>query len=208
VPAFLKFGARKYMELLLNEGLLHMRSLSYFIDLEDDDNRADSEEGLAALFQGQLITIEMAGHTLDGVVSASVRRDTTEHFNVYCMYALKDDSLYVDPLNIGFGDTVVIIYRLGEFYRRLQTALAGRGYKCDFVEYIDPTLHHGELGPFRKFNKYKHQSEYRILLRDGSPDPVDVRLGSLRDIAQIHDSATINEQIRLTNHLLPPRRDV
>ena len=52
VVFFLKFGSEQNMQALLEEGLVHLKPLSYFIKLEGDEARGDKHEGLTEYRQG------------------------------------------------------------------------------------------------------------------------------------------------------------
>jgi len=50
------------------------------------------------------------------------------------------------------------------------------------VEYV-PDSHIGDVGPFRKYENFSVQREYRIALAPGTGTVLDLRLGPLRDVA-------------------------
>ena len=199
----LKFGKKEHMEALYNEGLFYMNTFDYFINLEDNgDGRADRYEATVEYFAGNGlddITITLGSGddqiTLsreNGTLSVAMITDTPEYSHLYSMtaidteWALKND-LLLDERNFADGkDYVVIIHDFNKFVERLTNKLNENKWnsKLSFIEYIDEHNYSGQMGCFRKFDKFSYQNEWRCaVLQNGIKEPITITLGSLADIA-------------------------
>jgi hypothetical protein len=213
----IKFGARVHMQQLIDEGLLYFQTIEHFRQLERDQLRGDSSEGLTNFYHPPLIELQFtneAGESIkfsgkDGTLAGPVRISTDQvtGLHVFCLYAItgrNPASMYIDPSNFAFGDTCVMIYDSETFLRRVMAALRTTGFwaKVDLVEYVDRNVHSGGMGPFRKFREFEKQSEFRIALATRKTGPFIVRVGSLHDVAELKEASKVNEMLTLGHNLL------
>jgi hypothetical protein len=210
--ALLKFGQQEHIEQLQSEGLLYCNTLEYFRTLEADENRSDTDEGLAAFYQADAVRMTIG--TGDGTavqLDAStgligpVRISLDAHLgvNIYCMYALSRDSLYVDARNFRFGPWCLAILDSDEFRRIALAARANRiGLEARLVEYYDETVSSGESTPFKKCDRFRYQNELRFVLRPAHGKPYRFAIGSLNDISAIVPSSEINDYIHVPSSRL------
>lgn len=199
----LKFGKKEHMEALYNEGLLYMNTFDYFINLEDNgDGRADKYEATTLYYAGDgvddikltlgsgddKITLSREGGTL----SIAMITDQPTYSHLYSMTAIDtkwalENDLLLDERNFVDGkDYVVIIHDCNKFIERLTNKLnENKGNsKLSFIEYIDEHNYSGQMGCFRKFDKFSYQNEWRCaVLQNGIKEPITITLGSLADIA-------------------------
>lgn len=199
----LKFGKKEHMEALYNEGLLYMNTFDYFINLEDNgDGRADKYEATTLYYAGDgvddikltlgsgddKITLSREGGTL----SIAMITDQPTYSHLYSMTAIDtkwalENDLLLDERNFADGkDYVVIIHDCNKFIERLTNKLnENKGNsKLSFIEYIDEHNYSGQMGCFRKFDKFSYQNEWRsAVLQNGIKEPITITLGSLADIA-------------------------
>lgn len=199
----LKFGKKEHMEALYNEGLLYMNTFDYFINLEDNgDGRADKYEATTLYYAGDgvddikltlgsgddKITLSREGGTL----SIAMITDQPTYSHLYSMTAIDtkwalENDLLLDERNFADGkDYVVIIHDCNKFIERLTNKLnENKGNsKLSFIEYIDEHNYSGQMGCFRKFDKFSYQNEWRCaVLQNGIKEPIAITLGSLADIA-------------------------
>lgn len=199
----LKFGKKEHMEALYNEGLLYMNTFDYFINLEDNgDGRADKYEATTLYYAGDgvddikltlgsgddKITLSREGGTL----SIAMITDQPTYSHLYSMTAIDtkwalENDLLLDERNFADGkDYVVIIHDCNKFIERLTNKLnENKGNsKLSFIEYIDEHNYSGQIGCFRKFDKFSYQNEWRCaVLQNGIKEPITITLGSLADIA-------------------------
>lgn len=199
----LKFGKKEHMEALYNEGLLYMNTFDYFINLEDNgDGRADKYEATTLYYAGDgvddikltlgsgddKITLSREGGTL----SIAMITDQPTYSHLYSMTAIDtkwalENDLLLDERNFADGkDYVVIIHDCNKFIERLTNKLnENKGNsKLSFIEYIDEHNYSGQMGCFRKFDKFSYQNEWRCaVLQNWIKEPITITLGSLADIA-------------------------
>lgn len=199
----LKFGKKEHMEALYNEWLLYMNTFDYFINLEDNgDGRADKYEATTLYYAGDgvddikltlgsgddKITLSREGGTL----SIAMITDQPTYSHLYSMTAIDtkwalENDLLLDERNFADGkDYVVIIHDCNKFIERLTNKLnENKGNsKLSFIEYIDEHNYSGQMGCFRKFDKFSYQNEWRCAVsQNGIKEPITITLGSLADIA-------------------------
>jgi len=201
-----KVGRREHMYSLYTKGIVYMSRISAFAKMEGNV-RGDRNEGLFAYFSGSNSTLKVTVKTDTmsmelPIVSSSIQGAIRDHA-AYCMYAvpLTEDLRVVEsalrPLAHDsrireFGDLLVLITDTEEFARRLVKAakVAGYGLAGRLVDYVSQD-YCGDMGPFRKLDNYKYQSEWRAVTRAPIPDkPLILELGSLTDIAMPIDLRT------------------
>jgi hypothetical protein len=221
VLAFIKFGRQEHMEPLLKEGALYFETLKYFRDLVDGGElRGDPDEALSEVYYGpQFTEFTMTGEDrrvfdlldpLNGVQAARAqfRYSGAEGLNVYCLYAVTPQSVYIDPRCLKFGTHYVLIRDKHEFLKRVCRAHKSdstfQAIKMDLVRYVDEGVHSGEFAPFCKYKPYAYQSELRIVLSPASSKPFMLRIGSIDDIAEIGFSKDLNGTLSIGHNLLPP----
>ena len=204
IRGLFKFGERTHMEELIHEGHLFMNTLSYYIELERDCLRADSDEGLdyTIAADGAALSMDHEGEWKPvGTIRGAIRHRKSDprEMNVYCMHTLREDITSVDPRNLEFGDTCVVFVDGDEFIRRVK--LEARRHDLpiswNLVEYLDLETHTGPVGPFRKASLFAHQSEWRIVLNPGPGKPFSLRIGDVSDIARIGPLRDLNDRLQV-----------
>ena len=202
------------------DGKLYCNTLRYL------RKRFDKYEGTVAL------TGEMEVRRGDDVVKLSKENlvePPTMSFNfvldtnVYCMFAwvLPSDgeNFQFDPesqlgrmedLEETFGEYAVVIVRVREFLRRVESAASDRGvYGCGIVEYVEPQFGDSTRPPmtdgeklrlaFQKRRKFANEREYRFaLLTDNEPArPTTLNIGDIRDIARLVRVQDIYDELKV-----------
>jgi hypothetical protein len=190
-----KFGAAEHLRAFREEGVMHMRTLSYFADLETNESRKDRLEGSASMYQPKDVgdfTIEhplIGKHTVDpkelsGPVVLKMTREAGR--NVFCMFAITEpqEGPLLHSENLNFGDSFVLILNRPEFFDRIRktAGLIGLKVRADLVKYFDEDTYSGKTGVFWKSSRYSHQREYRIVAEPGLSPYRELVLGSLEDI--------------------------
>lgn len=214
LPIFglIRFSKREYNEQLRDVGLLHMKPLSYFVELESESSRGDPFEGTTNITQPKHIgeftissplagKIDVDPSELAGPIRISLNKTST--CNVYCMFAITQtvDGALVDERNIEFGDSFVLILNPTEFLNRVSLAARERGFRveCGLVDYYDAENYSGKTGRFKKRSIYSHQNEFRIVVEPGSEEPVNLLVGSLIDItSEVLPSSEANSLLDFT----------
>lgn len=203
-----KFGEQKYIERLCSYGEIYMNNLSYFWQVENDENRHDPNDSLISYHMGN------KGYAVINGVKINMSYwecrnppPNPETINIFCMYALRPfhGSFPVDERNFAFGDTALVILNGDEFISRVEDVLKKEYLieKSDFnlVEYI-PDNYNGEIKPFRKRERFKHQSEWRLVCVGGSGGPRKLHIDKgLKDISRIIPATEINSEIRIVDNI-------
>jgi len=190
-----KFGAAEHLRAFREEGVMHMRTLSYFADLETNAARNDRLEGSYSIYQPKDVgdfTIEhplIGKHTVDpkelaGPIVFKMNREAER--NVFCMFAITEpqEGPLLHSENLNFGDSFVLILNPAAFFDRIRKIAFRIGLKvrADLVKYFDQGTYSGKTGVFRKSSRYAHQREYRIVAEPGLSPYRELVLGSLEDI--------------------------
>ncbi len=183
-----------------------MNTLDYFRSYEekDEDLRADPNEGLLASYLPSKMKItKQDGTPVKGIIGKiEVRKDIGDFINIFCMTAITEyDDLISNPLDYRFnkfGDTAVIFEGAGifEFLNRIKCkveadenfgAVDGTLRIGALVDYVGIEDHLPEMSPFNKFDNYKWQREYRIVLgREVGEGLLDTfKIGDISDIVTV-----------------------
>ena len=195
-----KIGKKQYMERLIENGEVYMNTTRFFKEHENPE--------IGDLFEGAL-------YIKDGRVLEY--RESSDNEKLFCMwhindtipvdeelvyYAYYDDEtdkakLALDLRKLsGFTDDedpyMVVVYNVKEFNNRFKEAC-----KKSNVEFIDnrAVSYYDEqtispnrvVTPFMKRNKYRKQQETRYVVYKKDENPLTISLGSLKDIACIHN---------------------
>lgn len=200
----IKFGQLEHLQQLRDEGLLYLNNLSYFWNIEDEELRGDPFDCAVQVIRGPKVTMVMPDGneaTICTDYTARIRPSEPEKINIFCMYALRpliEGAFPVDEKNKRFGDHALILMDRDEFINRLESSLKSQMIvgDADIVEYVNDQ-HAGKLGPFRKFNRFSYQYEWRLVCYDGPGEPRIIRIGSIRDISAILPTDEVNRQIQI-----------
>jgi len=210
VMGLFKLGSREHLELLLHRGHIYMQPLSRFQRMEEDEVRADRDDGLYAFrrLSNATLSIEHEGAWRRlGVIDGEMRSSDAQlgDVNVFCMYAIKpsqiDEKLacVIDPRVEAFGDSYLALRDPMQFFARVRERVHALGFPLhgSLVEYVDRANYSGHMGPFRKFREYAYQQEWRMALATRTGQPYTLEVGSLADIAQIGDLSRLSQSIRI-----------
>jgi len=200
----IKFGKLEHLQQLRDEGLLYLNNLPYFWNIEDEELRGDPFDCAVQLIQGPKVTMVMPDGnevTICTDYTARIRPSEPEKINIFCMYALRpliEGAFPVDEKNKRFGDHALILMNRDAFIQRLESSLKSQMIvgDADLVEYVNDQ-HAGKLGPFRKFNRFSYQYEWRLVCYDGPGESRTIRIGSIRDISVILPTDEVNRQIQI-----------
>ena len=199
-----KFGKKEHIEDLYNHGKLYMNNLPYFWKIEGDEARHDPNDGLSEYHLGTngYATLK----TPDGKnVNINITNwdykippKNPDKINLFCMYALRlfHGSFPVDIRNFELGDSALVLLNGDEFIKRVADELIKQSIigESDLVEYV-ANNYTGRIGPFRKREKFKYQSEWRIVCLGGDGNHRELYIGSLKDISRMIPAKEINTEI-------------
>jgi hypothetical protein len=212
ICGLMKFGEKEHIQAFRSDGLMYMKSLAEFARLETDIERGDCFEGTDTIIQpkhvgecifdtGKVGLGKFVAQPSDFAGPLRIGLNRTGSCNLYCMFAITkpNDGELVDPKNLEFGDSCVLVLNPTEFLSRVVRAAkyAGLNYiEYRLVEYYDGEEYSGETGRFRKRSKFAHQNEFRIVIEPGSEDPRRLSVGSLIDItSEVLPSSEVNQRL-------------
>lgn len=199
----IKFGKYEYICQLRDEGLLYLNNLPYFWEIEDEELRGDSFDGVAEVRRGRNGTATPVGDTENPLKVTNwvlrVHPSQPERINIFCMYAVRPSlgSFPVEERNFQFGDYALVLTNPQEFIERISSRLTSQGVKhrAALVDYVDDE-YTGEFGPFKKLSRFSYQSEWRLVCYDGPGEVRRLHIGSIAEISAIVPSAEVNQKIR------------
>jgi hypothetical protein len=193
-------GNREHIKALYEEGEVYINSIDFIRTCDNNEERADKDDGIFFReFIGEAkITIcevgkdfEKDGFTMD-TPDLVMKNDHKEKGNIYCLTGIYSDHLSGDRNDItfetkSFGESIILIHNPKEFFDRLFATLKKSGYsnfESGKVSYYSNDFS-GNVGFFRKHERFKHQSEYRIFIPNLKDEPIKIKIGSLKDIASV-----------------------
>jgi hypothetical protein len=190
-----KFGAAEHLRAFREEGLMHMRTLSYFADQEANPARKDRLEGSSSMTQPWDVgdfTIEhplLGKHQVDPKELAGpvvIRLNREAERNIFCMFAITEpqETPLLHSENLNFGNSFVLVLNRPAFFDRIRKTADSIGLRVDagLVQYFDEDTYSGTTGAFRKSSRYSYQREFRIVVDPGLSPYRELALGSLEDI--------------------------
>ena len=200
---------REHAEFFLS-GKLYANRLSYFANLEEDEQRLDSDEGVVLSEYEKLVLVPQSGPPVEVQLSRTLRGYVpAANLNVFCMTSFgeeaKTESEFLEELRITaptcieLGKYAVVIPDATLFIQRIQEASRGAGFHCiaRMVEYDDKLLFPSWVhaaDPFdRVFHKSKRfapQREFRIAIdtmTDGE-DHLELDVGNMADLGFIAET--------------------
>lgn len=129
------------------------------------------------------------------------RPTNIENVNIFSMFAYryshfeyhKRKIIYDDKLTEFEGQYVLLIHKVNEFFSKIKNSLEKEKilYHFDLVKYVDENSYAGEMGVFKKYNKYMYQSEFRIAcnptnLKRGKNNEFILNIGSIKDLLSLY----------------------
>lgn len=196
--ALVKLLPQKFVEDFVN-GSLYLNTCAYFSELDQSDVvRSDPHDG--AMEARQVLEVAIQDPTGNWIPIGGVQNpimfcsDEISNLNILCFYTLTHRrGNAFDDRNLEFGNVAVFISNLPEFIQRVRRAAALSNWSVAQgpVEYVERKTHDGVIGPFRKFQDYSYQSEFRFVFTTGKRAPVRLEVGSLRDIVYVTSSSEV-----------------
>ena len=186
------FRKKEYAEDFVR-GKMFANRLSYFKGIEDDEGRADEDEGAIVVPKSEdlvfaLATIEEDGKTTENTITGhdlaapiSVRPKWFEDINLFCMYAVHSGSYQgmSDGQIEGFvaddctklGTYAVVVKNVPAFIQRVKDAAKVQEYGIlgRLVNYYDPEVGTPPVRTsidtiFNKRKRYEDQREFRFAI--------------------------------------------
>ncbi|WP_100616406.1 hypothetical protein [Confluentibacter citreus] len=208
IKLFLKFGELKYVNDLYENGTVFLNSIQHFRKLEDNGLRGDNYEGIIKLRNFPSGDFEIKSLNYKGkYISMQIRESYDEVVgNIYSLYAVSSQGFpnplqfKIDNRNSEFGSHCLMIKNLPIFFKRIEQELNNSKLKFrhGFVKYYDARKTNGKITLFQKPLEYEHQKEFRFYVERDSIEPLILKIGSLKDIAEIYESNELIKGLELT----------
>ncbi|MEH6658133.1 hypothetical protein [Leeuwenhoekiella marinoflava] len=208
IKLFIKFGKSEHIKELYENGTVFLNSIQYFRKLEDNGVRGDIYEGISKLHNLPAGDFEIKSLNYKGkYISMQIRESYDEVLgNIFSLYAVSSHGFpnplefKIDERNADFGSHCLMIKNLPLFFERIEKAIKDLGHKFrhGFVKYYDADKTNGEVTLFQKPMKYEHQKEFRFYVQRKSTKPLTLNIGSLKDIAEIHETGELIKGLELT----------
>jgi hypothetical protein len=122
--------------------------------------------------------LDKDGLTIDSF-NVVLKNDHKEKGNIYCLTGIYSEHLSGDRNDFTFetqlfGESTILVHNLKKFLSRLFAALKEHSYskfKSHKVSYYNND-YSGNVGFFRKHERFKHQSEYRFFIPNSKDEPI------------------------------------
>lgn len=201
IIALLKFGQENHIMDMFQNGTIYMNTVRWFKDIEDNHLRGDKHEGIIEIRNWSsgkfgIPQLNFKGSFLHLQVRTSLNTNQGNIFSLYCIssYGFQaPERFYIDERVKGFGTHFLLIKNIPKFLSRIRKGISNTGYKYNegFVYYYEKEKINGSLSVFDKSNEYEYQKEFRFFVQRESTNPFIFSIGSLKDIAEVHDISSI-----------------
>ncbi|MBD5772709.1 hypothetical protein [Marinomonas colpomeniae] len=196
---FIKIMDQKRVESFL-DGQVYFNTDKFFTQIDKNDIvRFDPNENIDESLQVKEVAIQNPENgeylPIGGLINpVKVRYESKTTLNIFCIYIhLEKNASHFDERNLSFGQSAVIINDPVQFTKRIHNAANKMLLNVEQrpIEYVDPKEYHGTIGPFRKYDNFKYQNEFRYLLYPGQDKPITLEIGDLRDICVVINTKEI-----------------
>ena len=205
---FLKFGNEQHINDLFHNGTIYMNSIQWFREIEDNKVRGDKYEGIKSIRnlpsgQFEIPSIGYRGN----YISMHIREAWPEIFgNIYSLYCISSQGwpnpldFYIDQKMNEFGSHCLMIKDNKKFLQLIEKNLQKQKlkYHHGFVDYYDVNSANRKIHLFEKPLNFEYQKEFRFYVERESTEPFILKIGSLEKIAEIYESNTIINELKLT----------
>lgn len=194
-------GQDEHIKALYENGEVYMNSIDFIRKCDNNDERTDKNDGInfREFIGDAKITLCDVGKDLDkdGITfdshSVALNNDNQDRGNIYCFTGIYSEHLSGNRNDItfetkSFGDSIIFIHNPKEFMNRLFKGLKNNGYsdyKYGKIHYYKNDFS-GNVGFFKKHERFKPQSEYRIFVPNCKDEAIKLNIGSLEDIASFN----------------------
>lgn len=212
-----KFGKNEHIKELYENGKIYFNTINNFKKLKNDDNlRSDSNENITNIFQSDKCKIKVDNdivQTKGQITFYNLTDDKYKFTHIFCMAVvcendLEDGGKLFNEKIKQFGDSILLIYDLKQFFDKLFSKLDNYindniiiNYSAGKINYIDFKKHNGKLDAFCKHDEYNYQKEWRlgIQIKDNCDKPFELYMGSLQDFSKIVEIENFKNKIEFKN---------
>ena len=195
-----KRGQAEHIKALYEHGEIYMSTVGFIRNADDNTERTDKYDSFAfRKYLGKTkLTIAKTAEDLErkGLTiqteNSFIVYDAELEGNIYCLTGIYSEELSGERNDMvfytyAFGEDLIAIKHPKVFLERVIKELKNLGFKNiihEKVTYYDNN-YSGELGIFKKHERFKGQSEFRIFVPNKDNKPIKLNIGSLKDIASI-----------------------
>jgi hypothetical protein len=201
IKMFLKFGSEENITDLFDNGTIYLNTLQYFRTIEDAELRGDNYEGISQIKNYPPGDFEISAINFKGkYINIHLKNAVKQVFgNIYSLYCISSFAIpnplefSIDKRVNGFGSHCLMVKDNVEFLNRIEKALQKMDviYCHGFVSYYDRYTINGEVTAFQKPNEFAYQNEFRIYVDSNADEPLALKIGNLKNIAQIVSTSEI-----------------
>ncbi|SFC84106.1 hypothetical protein [Spirosoma endophyticum] len=199
----------EHIKALYEKGEVYINTIDFIRECDQNEDRSDTQDGISTRsFLGAVKVklcdigqdINKDGISLDGINGVMVT-DSDEKGNIYCLNGIYSEHLMDERNDLEFntktfGKSLILIHSPQKFIDRILETLKNKGYEN--VKYNRVSYHSndysGQIGFFKKHEKFKHQNEFRFFIPNKQNEPIKIYIGPLNDIATIEN----NDLLKIT----------
>ncbi|RCS28226.1 hypothetical protein DUT90_01200 [Polaribacter sp. WD7] len=209
---FLKLGSLENITDLYENGTIYINTIEYFKKIEDNDLRGDNYEGASEIINSLPGTFRIPGIDRDFKYEKVHLKKSFDQVlgNIYSLYCISSKGFpnpldfRIDEKNLRFGTHCLLIKNSQYFFDKIQSELKNKGFdfRHGFVNYYDKdNVTNKELTLFDKPMEFEYQKEFRFYVHNNKLEPIKIRIGSLKDYAEIIQTKDLTElTIELKNN--------
>lgn len=207
---FFKFGSKENMTDLLENGTIYFNTIDYFQKLEEQGLRGDNYEGttnISNFHEYESLTVTFTILETGKKITLRPRKFHLREFlkeikgNIYSIYCLrpkdiiKNKDFKIDQRVKDFGTHFVLIKDVGRFLNQIYDELENikMDYRTQQVQYYEKDRINGEISLFHKMKVFEYQNEFRIVLYNDEMEPKIIRIGAIKDYAEIFPVCALDD---------------
>lgn len=195
IKVLLKFGSKKNILDLFENGTIYMNTIEYFRKVEDEELRGDKYEGVSRVINSLPGNFKMPGIDREfNYIKVHLKESYKEVLgNIYSLYAISSKGFphpldfKFDERNLRFGTHGVMIKNLPFFFNKIENELKKNNLKFNhgFVDYYEKEEVCREITLFEKPLEFECQKEFRFYVENDKIEPIKIQIGSMKDYAEL-----------------------
>ena len=200
---FLKFGSEADINDLYENGTIYMNPIDRFRKIEDEELRGDKYEGVNRIWnlpsgEFEIPSIKRKVKYISMHLKENYKNVLGNIYSIYCISSYgfpSPNDFLIDKKVERFGSHFLMVKDNQRFLQLIEDKLNLLGLKFDhdFVRYYDKKSINGQITLFQKPNEFEYQKEFRIYVDSALLTPLVFKIGSLKNIAEVHKTELIHE---------------
>jgi len=207
IQMFLKFGQAEHINDMYYNGTIFMNPIQYFRKMEDGELRGDPYEGISRIKnyppgQFEIPSLNFKGNYLALQIREAYDTVLGNIFSLYCVSSHgwnNPNDFKIDEKIKKFGSHCLVIKDNVKFLSLIEEKLKQlkAAYTHNFVAYYDKDKVDREITLFEKPLEFGYQKEFRFYVKNKLNEPFAFSIGSLTDIAEVHNSNDVVDTLEL-----------